>query len=106
MSAKYREYLLSPEWQKIRKSVLKRDGNKCRLCNSTSRLQVHHRVYPDVYGQEDLIDLITICRNCHDLFHSKREIQQKISKRKIRAFLSKKRKFEKEIYSIFKFNTT
>jgi 5-methylcytosine-specific restriction endonuclease McrA len=106
MNSKYREYLFSPEWKKIRESVLKRDDNRCRLCNSTSRLEVHHRVYPDVYGQEKLIDLITICKYCHKLFHDKREIQQKIFKRKKRAFFKNKKNFEKEIYSIFKHNTT
>src|SRR3972149_8589539 len=67
----YYEYLESDLWSKLRAKVKKRDKRRCRLCNSSGNLHVHHRKYPEVYGQEPLEDLITICEKCHGLFHKK-----------------------------------
>lgn len=38
------------------------------LCNSTSWLNIHHRTY-DRVGCEDMGDLITLCRSCHERHH-------------------------------------
>lgn len=68
----YALYLETEEWKAKRQATLYRDGNKCRLCNSSRQLQVHHRCYPKVYGEEPLIDLITLCYKCHAKFHDKK----------------------------------
>lgn len=68
---KYYAYLQTDIWQKIRTKVLQRDLGRCRVCNSRKELNVHHRIYPKVYGEESLIDLVTLCHKCHELFHFK-----------------------------------
>lgn len=65
----YEEYLLSCTWHSIRDEAIARDFGRCRICDSPFNLHVHHRKYPKIYGQEPLSDLITLCKNCHDLFH-------------------------------------
>ena len=66
----YKEYLESDYWKGIREEVYKRDGYKCRLCNSEDNLHAHHRTY-EFLGNENLDDLITLCRKCHNIFHKK-----------------------------------
>lgn len=65
----YKEYLQSPEWKILSRLARERDGYKCRICNSDNRLNVHHRVYPEQLGSEPLNDLITLCLECHSLYH-------------------------------------
>jgi len=72
----YDDYLKSPIWAAKRQEALARDGEKCRFCYSSKSLQVHHRHYPKVYGEEPLADLITLCGLCHEVFHLQREITQ------------------------------
>ena len=67
----YAEYLASPEWQKLRKAVLLRDGFKCQKCGSAKNVVVHHIHYPEVLGTESQDDLITLCDKCHEEVHDK-----------------------------------
>lgn len=67
-SAEYAEYLASDAWQDLRLEALRRDGHACRICNSSKRLDVHHRTY-ERFGNELLEDLTTLCRKCHRIFH-------------------------------------
>lgn len=62
---------LSPEWARIRKTVLKRDGYRCAQCGTAFNLQVHHIRYPGVWGEEREEDLITVCDQCHKKIHGK-----------------------------------
>ena len=64
----FAEYRLTPEWRLRRNRVLLRAGNKCELCDSHERLDVHHRTY-ERYGDEQLNDLIALCRICHQRHH-------------------------------------
>jgi hypothetical protein len=64
---KYSDYLKTPEWKERRETRLKRDDYKCRLCNSKSNLQVHHRTYKRI-GCEHINDLTTLCQPCHALY--------------------------------------
>ena len=65
---KYRDYMLSPAWQKKRERVRQRSGGKCELCGERSAVDVHHRTYARV-GKERLSDLIHLCRLCHEDQH-------------------------------------
>jgi HNH endonuclease len=56
-------------WQKLRARALQRDGNRCRRCPNSSKLQVHHVVRPEDRGTDDLGNLITLCDRCHRLTH-------------------------------------
>lgn len=68
--SQYRDYLGSPEWRIRRGFALEYYGAKCCLCNSTRKLNVHHRTYERL-GAEKLADLIVLCEDCHAKFHGK-----------------------------------
>jgi 5-methylcytosine-specific restriction endonuclease McrA len=68
---------LDPKWQAKKVLILIRDNYKCRNCNSTENLQVHHRqyhffealkAYKDPWDYNNNL-LITLCKNCHDRGH-------------------------------------
>lgn len=64
----FSEYRLTPEWRSRRNRVLLRAANKCELCFASERLDVHHRTY-ERYGEEQVGDLIALCRTCHQRQH-------------------------------------
>jgi hypothetical protein len=66
----YNKYLKSDYWIGIKEQVLERDSYKCRLCGSKECLNVHHSTYNNLYN-EDLNDLITLCKRCHSNYHKK-----------------------------------
>lgn len=66
----YKEYLKSKHWAKVRKLAIKRSGNKCQLCSSKGKLNVHHNNYKNL-GKELPTDLIVLCETCHKKFHNK-----------------------------------
>jgi hypothetical protein len=51
-------------WERVRAAALARDGT-CRLCRDARQLECHHNTY-DRWGREELDDVITLCRGCHD----------------------------------------
>ena len=67
-------------------ATLERDGLKCRKCNSTQSLHVHH---VDLSGRfkksdrercnNDMSNLITLCNSCHQELHN--EIQYQLVQR-------------------------
>jgi 5-methylcytosine-specific restriction endonuclease McrA len=74
----YEEELYSPQWKKLRETILYRDGEACRSCGSNHHLQVHHRQYhrdkrtgewkkPWEYHP---VFLVTLCDRCHYEGHS------------------------------------
>lgn len=69
----YSEYLQTPEWAKKRIKALRFAQFRCQLCNSKENLNVHHRTYERI-GCELLGDLITLCQECHVVFHQNREL--------------------------------
>lgn len=54
-----------PSWSSIKKSVFKRDGNKCRNCGSKKLLQAHHLKQVRFGGIAKEENLITLCKSCH-----------------------------------------
>lgn len=57
--------LKTPEWETIKKSILKRDGYKCKRCGVKDMLTVHH-IKRWVFTKDDSpSNLITLCRSCH-----------------------------------------
>lgn len=62
----YERYINSSQWQAKRELVLARDNGRCVLCDSNTDLEIHHRNY-DRLGNEDLSDLTTLCRDCHEV---------------------------------------
>lgn len=73
MTERRREYLRhlnSAKWKGIQQEVLARSGYRCKGCGTTKRLQVHHLVYTR-FGNEDIDDLIVLCKDCHWKAHHK-----------------------------------
>ena len=62
------DYLNTREWKVKRKRALIQAGNRCQICGSTHRLEVHHRTYERL-GNELLSDLVVLCRKCHQHYH-------------------------------------
>lgn len=77
----YGGLLFREEWKNKRDEIIKRDGS-CKICNSITDLQVHHRQYhfllkekkfklPWEYSNKLLI---TLCENCHRRGHNKYKV--------------------------------
>lgn len=64
----YREYLRTSHWRATRSGALIRAGNRCQLCGSVDRLEVHHRDYSRLGAERDS-DLIVLCRPHHHVHH-------------------------------------
>ena len=70
MNEGYRkDYLNSKHWKKqFRRRWMKRYGAWCRGCFFNGRLDLHHYTY-DRVGRELDSDVVTLCRQCHDVAH-------------------------------------
>ena len=66
----YEEYLKSNEWKSIRSEAVKRDHKKCAICEDNSSLQVHHFKYPKDWNDDCVENVITICEDCHGIYHN------------------------------------
>lgn len=70
----YQEYLKSEHWATVRDMALERSNNRCQLCNnSNKRINVHHNNYRNLY-KETPADVIALCGDCHEKFHSESKI--------------------------------
>jgi len=67
-TADYDSYLTSDAWKAKRYQRLGLDGFSCQGCGATGSLDVHHRHYVTL-GSEDMTDLVSVCRFCHDEIH-------------------------------------
>jgi 5-methylcytosine-specific restriction endonuclease McrA len=56
-------------YDQLRKQVLRRDGWRCQACGSRQNLQVHHKQLRSRQGNDDDLNLITLCAVCHELLH-------------------------------------
>lgn len=67
----------NPLWLSKKEIVLKRDGYRCKICGSTTALEVHHIDYKDENGNyvkdeiwlSPLSHLISLCHECHTKFN-------------------------------------
>ncbi len=66
---RYKEYLDSEDWKKLKSKIIKRDGGVCQGCFESRPLDVHHLTY-DRIGEELGTDLVSLCRYCHDKIHN------------------------------------
>jgi len=61
---------LDPEpYDQLRKQILRRDGWRCQLCGSRRNLHVHHTQLRSQQGDDDELNLITLCADCHKALH-------------------------------------
>jgi len=72
--SKYSDQLKTEQWKLKRLEILERDENQCQLCFNTQWLQVHHKAYLNKHlaWQYPNSYLITLCRNCHEIFEENR----------------------------------
>jgi hypothetical protein len=54
------------KWRKLCAKVIKRDKGKCRRCDATETLSVHHIKPRDKGGKDHMHNLLTLCEPCHD----------------------------------------
>lgn len=66
---RYKAYLLTDDWRRMREVVLSRAGGLCEGCRQRRATQVHHLTYDHV-GHEFLWELVAICNYCHDRVHA------------------------------------
>lgn len=71
---------------KIRKAVRKRDSNTCQVCGTTQEehgmnMHVHHIDY--IKQNNNLDNLICVCRYCHGKIHGDEELWQKTLSEKL-----------------------
>lgn len=64
-SQEYTNYCRSLKWKQLKFKILKRDCFQCVICKSKKDLRLHHLTYERV-GNENLEDLQTLCKDCHD----------------------------------------
>ncbi len=88
----------SDKWRKKRKDRIKLSGGKCQKCDSNKNLQVHHKTY-EKFGHEDLRDLATLCRDCHESVHLSPTALIKVRNKRTRK-QKKKRQQKKDRYKL------
>lgn len=64
----YAAYLLSDHWQQLRVRCRKRKHWRCFACRTPGRLDLHHVTYERL-GDEQLGDMVLLCRRCHAATH-------------------------------------
>lgn len=68
----YHTYIQSEAWWKRRTKYFETHRKACNKCNKTSIIVLHHIKYRKAeYGKEKDVDLVALCRECHQDFHSK-----------------------------------
>jgi len=68
--SEYYQYLASREWALLKEAVKGRSGSRCERCRVKDSSAVHHLTYERV-GNENLDDLIDLCRDCHRFLSGK-----------------------------------
>jgi 5-methylcytosine-specific restriction endonuclease McrA len=58
----------APElYAELRRLILERDGWRCQQCGSFRNLDVHHMRRRSALGDDAETNLITVCRECHQI---------------------------------------
>jgi transcriptional regulator NrdR family protein len=57
--------------EKKKRYIRRRDGNKCQKCGEEEDLHVHHIEPISEGGDNDNLNLITVCADCHRAIHHK-----------------------------------
>lgn len=60
----YDRYIHSAAWRNTAGQRLDLDGHVCQVCGGDAT-EVHHLTY-DRFGHEDMNDLVSLCRQCHE----------------------------------------
>ena len=66
----YREYMQSEHWRLLRGAKLQLSP-RCERCKAKTDLEVHHVIYRANLCDGQLLDLQTLCHDCHMAEHAK-----------------------------------
>lgn len=66
---KYKIYIKSGFWRTRKNNFWQVHGKKCAICKSSKKVDLHHMVYKN-YGVEKDEDLMPLCREHHEAFHT------------------------------------
>ena len=66
---RYASYLSTPQWKARAAKVHKRAKGMCEGCGTKKSREVHHLSYAHV-GNEFLFELVALCEDCHDRWHT------------------------------------
>ncbi len=64
--------LNAEKYENLRQHVLRRDRWRCQSCGVMSNLEVHHKEFRSLSGQDIEQNLITLCSACHSRVHEVR----------------------------------
>jgi len=53
----------------LRQQILRRDGWRCQSCGTMSNLEIHHKQFRSLSGEDSELNLITLCTACHARVH-------------------------------------
>lgn len=67
---KYREYIKSEEWKKLKHGYFKRHLKRCAACRGDHRVGLHHITYKNLGNERDE-DLVPLCWDCHTDYHER-----------------------------------
>lgn len=70
----YDEYMKSPEWRDLRDQCKKNAKDKCEFCGSKA-YTAHHVEYPKDFAEDEIGNLVAICKKCHRLAHGIRGVE-------------------------------
>jgi 5-methylcytosine-specific restriction endonuclease McrA len=56
-------------YEYLRQRVLERDNWRCQNCGSMQNLEVHHMTSRSQQGDDEEVNLITLCNFCHSNEH-------------------------------------
>ena len=65
------------KWLRIRSYILFRDGFRCQECGYYKHLEVHHIVPRSKGGTDEFSNLVTLCKECHDVIHGFKKRKKK-----------------------------
>lgn len=76
---KYRDYLKSIKWKALSDAIKLRAHGRCQVCDKqSSSLDAHHIAYPPDWDHDSELNLIAVCRECHELIHNPPDITQNL----------------------------
>lgn len=65
----YKSYLQTPHWKRVRRAAYGKFGRVCFACGTEEKtIHVHHLSYKN-RGQENMDDLMLLCKDCHKMVH-------------------------------------
>lgn len=68
ITAEYKAYLKSPQWDRKRRKALFDAGYHCERCGKAKPLQAHHLTYKRIFNEKPE-DLQALCFDCHRWVH-------------------------------------